>query len=189
MTAKSCVSCFAHEPSSPRRTSHCARLYRMWGGGAHSSRRRRQRAVGTRSHWNPTQAAIGRVAAVADDPDVTVVFAEDGATVLSSGAVLAVDHSRTDWVDAAVIPGVGAQGQQIVGLSADGRLYQLKDRSHFEDISARYGLETQAVRGVAVLGKGLVGFLLDTKSPSRTTRSAQPGAMTYPICSLARRRR
>ena len=87
--------------------------------------------------WNPTQAAMGRVQAVAEGSGVTVVFADTGATVLSSGAVLAVDHSRTDWVDAALIPGAAGESPWIVGLSGAGRLYRLKDRTRFEDVSAR----------------------------------------------------
>ena len=110
--------------------------------------------------WNPTQAPIGHVQAVADAAGVTVIFADTGATILSSGAVLNVDHSRTDWVDAAVMPAAGGRSEKIVGLSADGRLFELKDRSRFEDVSPRYGMETQAVRGVAALGNGLFGFLL-----------------------------
>jgi hypothetical protein len=132
------------------------------GAGAHT---RAGGGVGAMSvHevvWNPTEAAVGHVRAVAEGSGVTVVFADTGATVLASGAVLAVDHSRTDWVDAAVIPGAAGESPWLVGLSGDGHLYRLKDRSRFEDVSARYGMETQNVRRVATLGNGLVGFLLE----------------------------
>jgi hypothetical protein len=129
--------------------------------------------------WNPTLAAVGRVQAVADDAEVTVVFADTGATVLSTGAVVAVDRSRTDWVDAAVIPSADGSRQWIVGLSRGGQLYRLKDSSRFEAVSARYGVEGEPVRSVAFLGQGLVGFLLAEQvaiaDGSAVTRYGSPG--------------
>jgi mono/diheme cytochrome c family protein len=110
--------------------------------------------------WNPTQAAVGQVRAVAEASGVTSVFADTGVTILSAGAVVAVDRSGTDWVDAAVIPGADGSPRWIVGLSRDGRLYRLKNNSAFEDVSARYGLEDERVRAITPLGDGRVGFLL-----------------------------
>jgi mono/diheme cytochrome c family protein len=113
--------------------------------------------------WNPTHAPLGQVRAVAETSGVTVVFANTGATVLSAGAVVAVDPTRSDWLDAAVIPGADGTAQWIVGLSASGKLYRLKDRSWFEDVSARYGFQDERVRSVAALGGNWVGFLLTSQ--------------------------
>jgi hypothetical protein len=110
--------------------------------------------------WNPTQTAVGQVRAVAEASGVTSVFADTGVTILSAGAVVAVDRSGTDWVDAAVMPGADGSPRWIVGLSRDGRLYRLKDNSAFEEVSARYGLEDERVRVITPLGDGRVAFLL-----------------------------
>jgi hypothetical protein len=110
--------------------------------------------------WNPTQATVGQVRAVAEAAGVTAVFADVGATILSAGAVIAVDRSEKDWVDAAAIPGADGSARWIVGLSRNGRLYRLKDRSTFEEVSARYGLDAEPVRTFTPFGNGLVAFLL-----------------------------
>jgi Cytochrome C oxidase, cbb3-type, subunit III len=110
--------------------------------------------------WNPTHADVGQVRAVADAAGVTAVFSDLGATIFASGAVVAVDGSGKDWVGATVLPGADGGARWIVGLSRDGRLYRLKDRSAFEEVSARYGLEGDSVRSVATLGGNRVAFLL-----------------------------
>ena len=128
--------------------------------------------------WNPTQARVGNVRAVADAGKVVAVFADDGATVLSSGAVVASDHSVTGWIDAQTIPGADGAARWIVGIDGRGRLYYLHGLSSFEDVSARYGLDGRAVHGAAVLGAGLVGFLLDQElaiaDGHRVTRFGAP---------------
>jgi mono/diheme cytochrome c family protein len=132
------------------------------GPGAHSREGGGVGAVSvTPVAWNPTQARVGNVRAVADTGKVVAVFADDGATVFSSGAVVASDHGVTGWVDAQTVPGADGAARWIVGFDGRGHLYYLHGVSSFEDVSARYGLDGRAVRGAATLGPGRVGFLLD----------------------------
>jgi mono/diheme cytochrome c family protein len=111
--------------------------------------------------WNPSQAGIGKVRAVADMGNVVAVLGDAGATVLSSGAVVATDPSVTDWVEAGTIPGADGAARWIVGIDSHGRVRHLHGLSAFEDVSARYGLDGRRVRGAAALDAGRVGFLLD----------------------------
>lgn len=111
--------------------------------------------------WNPAAAPVGRVTAVADTGNVVAVFGETGATILSSGAVVATDRSVTDWVDAKVIRGADGAARWIVGIDGKGRLYYLRGLSSFEEVSARFGLEGHPVHGAAMLDPSRVGFLLD----------------------------
>jgi mono/diheme cytochrome c family protein len=111
--------------------------------------------------WNPSAAPVGRVSAVADVGRTVAVFGDAGATVFSSGAVVANDRSVTDWVDAQSIRGADGSPRWIVGLDGKGRLYYLRGLSSFEDVSSRYGLDGRRVLGVAMLDPRRVGFLLD----------------------------
>jgi hypothetical protein len=111
--------------------------------------------------WNAAQARVGKVRAVADAGDVAAVFADDGAHVFTSGVLVASDTSVTDWIDAETILGPDGSARWIVGVNARGRIYHLRGRSSFEDVSERYGLGDRKVRGAAVLGTSYVGFLLD----------------------------
>jgi mono/diheme cytochrome c family protein len=101
------------------------------------------------------------VRAVADAGNVVAVFGDGGATVLSSGAVVATDRSVTDWVGARTIAGADGSARWIVGIDGRGHLYYLRGSSSFEDVSARYGLDGRRVRGAAMLDASRVGFLLD----------------------------
>jgi mono/diheme cytochrome c family protein len=111
--------------------------------------------------WNPAGAPVGHVVAVADTGGVVAVLGDAGATVLSSGAVVATDRAVTDWSDARVIRGADGAPRWIVGIDRKGRLYYLRGLSSFEDVSTRFGLEGRAVRGAAMLDPTRVGFLLD----------------------------
>jgi mono/diheme cytochrome c family protein len=111
--------------------------------------------------WNPAAAPVGKVRAVADAGTVVAVFGDAGATVLSSGAVVATDRSVTDWVDAQTIRGADGSPRWIVGVDGKGRLHYLRGMSSFEDVSSRYGLDGRRVLGVAMLDSARVGFLLD----------------------------
>jgi hypothetical protein len=111
--------------------------------------------------WNAAHAAIGKVRAVTDAGDVAAVFSESGAHVFASGALVASDASVTDWIDADTILGPDGSARWIIGVNALGKVYHLRGRSSFEEVSERYGLGGHRVRGAAVLGMGFVGFLLD----------------------------
>lgn len=110
--------------------------------------------------WNATKARVGKVEAVADSGDVAVVFANDGAHVFTAGAHTTTDTSVTDWVRADTILGPDGAATWIVAVNAKGRLYHVRGRQSFEDVSERYGLGQHKVRDAAAIGTGWVGFLL-----------------------------
>jgi len=132
--------------------------------------------------WNPSRAPVGAVTAVADTGSVVAVLGDAGATILSSGAVVATDRSVTDWVDARIIRGADGAPRWIVGIDGKGRLYYLRGLSSFEDVSQRFGLEGRAVRGAAMLDPKRVGFLLDGEiavaQAGRVVRFAVPPLST-----------
>jgi len=111
--------------------------------------------------WNPSQAQIGRVSAVADTGSIVAVFGDSGATVLGSGAVVAVDRSVTDWASASTIAGADGSQRWIVGIDRRGHLHYLRGSSAFEDVSARYGLDGRAFHGASMLDASRVAFLVD----------------------------
>jgi hypothetical protein len=128
--------------------------------------------------WNPASAPVGKVSAVADVGSTVAVFGDGGATVLSSGAVVASDRSVTDWVAAEAIRGADGSPRWIVGVDARGRIHYLRGLSSFEDVSSRYGLDGRRVLGVAMMDKARVGFLLDQEiavaDGRRVTRYGAP---------------
>jgi len=128
--------------------------------------------------WNATKARVGKVEAVADSGDVAVVFANDGAHVFASGAHIATDTAVTDWVRADTIIGPDGSATWIVAVNAKGRLYHVRGRTQFEDVSERYGLGQHKVRDAAAIGTGWVGFLLDNElalaDDKRVTRYGVP---------------
>jgi hypothetical protein len=111
--------------------------------------------------WNPSQAQVGRVSAVADSGSIVAVFGDSGATVLGSGAVVAVDPSVKEWAGASTIVGADGSSRWIVGIDRRGRLHYLRGSSAFDDVSARYGLDGRAFRGASMLDAGRVAFLVD----------------------------
>jgi mono/diheme cytochrome c family protein len=121
---------------------------------------------------------------VADAGKVVAVLGDAGATVLSSGAVVAVDRSVTDWVAAETIRGADGSPRWIVGVDGKGRLHYLRGLSSFEDVSSRYALDGRRVLGLAMLDPARVGFLLDGEiavaDGRRITRFSAP-----PLSSLA----
>ena len=111
--------------------------------------------------WNPSGAHVGHVAAVAEAGSVLAVFADDGATVFSSGAVVATDRKARRWLDAGTIVGSDGASQWVVGIDGDGRVRYLHGSNSFEDVSARFGLEGLRVHGAAMLDARRAAFLLD----------------------------
>jgi len=113
--------------------------------------------------WNPSHADVGKVQAVADSGDDVVVFSDLGATVMVSGAVVAVDRSITRWASASTMPAPDGSGTWIVGIDADGTVRRVRARSTLEPVSERFGLTKARVREVAPLGAGFIAFALDTQ--------------------------
>jgi hypothetical protein len=100
------------------------------------------------------------VSTVAEHGGVLAVFAEDGATVFSAGAVATTDRTLRGWQQAGTIVGTDGSAKWLVGIDGDGRLRYLHGISRFEDVSPRFGLEGDRVRAVASLDERRVAFLL-----------------------------
>ena len=111
--------------------------------------------------WNPEHAAVGKVDAVADVGSDVVVFSDVGATVLSEGAIVAVDHSASRWSFATSIAAADGNGSWIVGLDDRGRVLRLRGRSVMEPVSERWALSREPVHALVSLDEGVIGFALD----------------------------
>jgi mono/diheme cytochrome c family protein len=110
--------------------------------------------------WNPGQALIADVRAVADSGSDVVAFADGAATVLTGGRVVAVDRSVPRWVSAGTLPAADGSGTWIVGVDGDGRVRRLFGKTTLEPVSDRFGLAADQVLGVATLGSAVAGFRL-----------------------------
>lgn len=111
--------------------------------------------------WSNAPPNVGRVRAVADTGNVVTVLGEHGASVFIAGALAVSDAKKSDWLSASVVPGADGSARWIVGFDAGGRIQYLHNQSVFEEVSARYGLERDAVRGGVWIGGGLSAFLVD----------------------------
>jgi mono/diheme cytochrome c family protein len=114
-----------------------------------------------RVDWTGVKAPLGNVRAVADTGNVVAVLGDQGASVFTAGALANRDPRKADWLSAAVIPGADRSARWIVGIDAQGRIHYLHNQSVFEDVSSRYGLAGDRVRGAVPLGGALAGFLLE----------------------------
>ena len=85
-------------------------------------------------------AARARLVAVAELDDVTVLFADDAATIVVDGFVTSVDRTVSHWTAAGVVPALDGGGRWVVGIDGDGTLRRLRARRGFEPISDRLGL-------------------------------------------------
>jgi hypothetical protein len=117
--------------------------------------------------WNPANAPVGKVTAVADDHDVLAVFSDNGANIFRSGSLVAHDSNAHAWVTASSIPSIDGASQWIVAVDKNGGLYYLRNLESFELVSDRYGFGKSKVRDAALVGsaggKTLVGFSLDNE--------------------------
>ncbi|MDO9016476.1 MAG: hypothetical protein Q8S73_17080 [Deltaproteobacteria bacterium] len=112
--------------------------------------------------WNAAMAELGTITAVVESGDDVVVFGERGMQWLAGGAVSARDARVMMWRDAASVPaGDGSGGRWVLGVDGAGRVWRVRDRMTLEDITARYGLEDQMVRSVAVLDESRTVFGTD----------------------------
>jgi mono/diheme cytochrome c family protein len=135
--------------------------------------------------WNPSNVPVGHVRAVADAGDVVAVFGDEGATVFSSGAPVAVDRSVKDWVDAATIRGADGSPRWIVGIDARGHLRYLRGLTSFEDVSARYALDGVRVLGATMLDGARTAFLLDGAIALADGRRVSRYATARPLFELS----
>jgi len=135
--------------------------------------------------WNPSNAPVGNVRAVADAGEVVAVFGDQGATVFSAGAPVAVDRSVKDWVDAATIRGADGSPRWIVGIDARGHLRYLHGMTSFEDVSARYALDGRRVVAATRIDGARAAFLLDGAIALADGREVSRYATAAPLFELA----
>lgn len=113
--------------------------------------------------WNSKNLDFGRIAAVAELYDDTLILADSGAVVLTSGVPLATDATVKSWSRAAVLPAADLSGSWAVAIDGNGALRRLKNRSVMEDVSDRYGLAGTRVSELAALGSGGAAFSLGSE--------------------------
>lgn len=115
--------------------------------------------------WNAKSVATGKIAAVAELAEDTVVFSDQGALVFTAGLLLNTDATTKGWSSAAtVIPAGDLAGQWLVGVDAKGHLRRLRDRAVMEDVSDRYGLRSDVILDVAAANSAThVVFALDSE--------------------------
>lgn len=108
--------------------------------------------------WNRNSTPVGRVAAVAELADDTLILGDQGALVFTGSVILNSDPAVRDWRGAAVLPAGDKSGSWLVGVGGDGHVRRLRSRSSMEDITDRYGLKDRKILDVADLGQGRVAF-------------------------------
>jgi mono/diheme cytochrome c family protein len=111
--------------------------------------------------WNANKADFGKIAAVTDIGQSTVVFSDQGMAVMVAGAVSANDTSVTAWQSAGVVPAADGEGQWIVGMDGMGEIFTVNANDQLENVSDRWGLNGQNVHAVAALGGAVAAFQLD----------------------------
>lgn len=110
--------------------------------------------------WNGKMQDFGRIDAVTEIYDDTLILGEQGAVVLTSGVPLATDGSVKGWRTATVVPAADLSGEWAMAVDKDGAVRRLRNRSSMEDTSDRYGLAGTPVLELAALGAGGVAFAL-----------------------------
>ncbi|HND09662.1 MAG TPA: cytochrome c [Pseudomonadota bacterium] len=99
--------------------------------------------------WNAKNVATGKISAVAELNEDTVVFSDQGALVFTAGLLLNTDATSKSWNAASVIPAGDLAGQWLVGVDGKGHLRRLRDRAVLEDVSDRYGLRSDVISDLA----------------------------------------
>lgn len=130
--------------------------------------------------WNSKSVPVGKIAAVAELYDDTVVFGDQGAMVFTSGLLLNADATVKAWKQAGVIPAGDLSGDWLFGLDGSGAVRRLANRKSMEDVSDRYALKGTPVQAVAALGKGLVGFSIATGLAVADGKSVTKYNMPFP---------
>lgn len=111
--------------------------------------------------WNARKADVGKIAAVAEIYDDTLVLSDTGATIFTSGVPLASDGGVKGWRGAAVLPAADLSGDWAIGVDQEGILRRLRDRSLMEGVSERYGLTDAKVLDLVAIDKGWSAFSLE----------------------------
>jgi mono/diheme cytochrome c family protein len=114
--------------------------------------------------WNAKKADVGKIAAVAEIYDDTLVLSDTGATIFTSGVPLASDGGVKGWRKAAVLPAADLSGEWAIGVDQDGILRRLRNRSLMEGISERYALGDVKVLDLVAVerDKGWSAFSLES---------------------------
>src|SRR5947209_5480706 len=99
--------------------------------------------------WNPSNAPVGNVQAVAESGQTVAVFGAAGVTTFVGGAVLSTDATVTNWQSAAAIPSADDLGSWIVGVDGTGHIYRVRTQDTVENVSDRYGLAQAQVTQIA----------------------------------------
>ncbi len=110
-------------------------------------------------NWNPTHVPLDAVAGVVDDGNQVVVLSANTATLLRAGALVAAADGRS-FTTAAAIPAADGNGQWLVGIDSEQKLYRLRAGRDFEPVSDRYGFQKSSLRAVCALSGHGVAFLV-----------------------------
>jgi mono/diheme cytochrome c family protein len=110
--------------------------------------------------WNAASAPLGKVTGLAESGDIVCVFADDGASIFSAGAVVARDGTAKGWTAGDSIYATDGATRWLIGIDRVGHVQRLRAMSTFEDVTARYQLASKRVRSATVVGPGRVAFLL-----------------------------
>ncbi len=113
--------------------------------------------------WNGKNVDFGKISAVTEIYDDTLILSDSGANILTSGVLLASDTTMKSWGRAAVLPAADLSGSWAVGIDGSGALRRLKNRSVMEDISERYGLSGTPVTELAPMGNTGAAFALGSQ--------------------------
>lgn len=112
-----------------------------------------KRDMGVRAvDWTPDGDALGKVTAVVERGATTAAFGDTGAVLFTNGAHEVTDPMLTTVEAAAVIPAADHNGLWIAGADAAGTVWRLFAGEQFEAVSTLYGLEGDAVSGLAPIG-------------------------------------
>ncbi len=111
--------------------------------------------------WNPDKTDLGKVSAVAESDDTTVVFNGAGAMIFHSGFADGVDANVVGTKSAAVIPAADHKSMWVAAVDGKGKVWRLHATASFEVVSNLYGLLDDPVNAIAPFGELGTTFTLD----------------------------
>ncbi|MDP3275015.1 MAG: cytochrome c [Deltaproteobacteria bacterium] len=113
-------------------------------------------------NFNPSNVALGDVAAVAESSGTTAFFGSTGLRLLRAGALVGSDPSVTQWRHAAAVPAGFGTGTWMLGVDGTGQVFRVRPDNLLERVGDRYGIEMLSVRSVWAGDATHVGFASDT---------------------------